>query len=67
MKPAVARGKSSIYVEVPAGFSAAKRMGFYRAMAVRNLLLEMDLPKENINVSVVEGKRNANASLVKVR
>lgn len=67
LKPAVARGKSSIYVEVPAGFSAAKRMGFYRAMAVRNLLLEMNLPKENIDVSVVEGKRNANASLVKVR
>lgn len=67
LKPVIARGKTSIYVEVPAGFSAAKRMGFYRAMAVRNLLLEMKLPKENINVSVIEGKSNANASLVKIR
>lgn len=67
LKPVVARGKTNIFVEVPAGFSAAKRMGYYRAMAVRNLLLEMKLPKENINVSVVEGKSNANASLVKVR
>lgn len=67
LKPVVARGKSNIYVEVPAGFSSAKRMGFYRAMAVRNLLIEMKMPKENINVSVVEGKNNSNASLVKIR
>lgn len=67
LKPVVVRGKSNIYVEVPAGFSEAKRMGFYRAMAVRNLLIEMKVPKENINVSVVEGKGNANASLVMVR
>ena len=67
LKPVVASGKTGIYVEVPAGFSEAKRMGFYRAMAVRNLLIEMKMPKENINVSVLEGKKNANASLVRVR
>ncbi|NIQ93846.1 MAG: hypothetical protein GWO11_06890 [Desulfuromonadales bacterium] len=67
LKPVVARGESNIYVEVPAGFSEAKRMGFYRAMAVRNLLLELEMPKENINVSVVEGQDKANASLVMVR
>lgn len=67
LKPIVASGKSNIYVEVPAGFSEAKRMGFYRAMAVRNLLIEMKMPKENINVSVLEGKNNANASIVRVR
>jgi hypothetical protein len=67
LKPVVASGKSNIYVEVPAGFSEAKRMGFYRAMAVRNLLIEMKLPKDKINVSVREGKNGANASLVKVR
>ena len=67
LKPIVASGKSSIYVEVPAGFSEAKRMGFYRAMAVRNLLIEMKMPKENIDVSVLEGKNDANASLVRVR
>lgn len=67
LQPVVARGKSNVYVEVPAGFSEAKRMGFYRAMAVRNLLIEMEVPKENINVSVVEGKGDADASLVMVR
>jgi len=67
LKPVVASGKTSIYVEVPAGFSEAKRMGFYRAMAVRNLLIEMKMPKDRIDVSVREGKSNSNASIVKVR
>jgi len=67
LKPVVASGKTGVYVEVPAGFSEAKRMGFYRAMAVRNLLIEMKMPKDRIDVSVREGKSNANASIVKVR
>lgn len=67
LKPLVAGGKTIIFVEVPAGFSEAKRMGFYRAMAVRNLLIEMKMPKDAIDVSVVEGKKNANASLVRVK
>jgi hypothetical protein len=67
LKPVVARGKSVIYVEVPAGFSEAKRMGFYRAMEVRNLLIEMKVPADKIDVSVVEGKDEADASLVMVR
>ena len=67
LKPVVAGGKTTIFVEVPAGFSEAKRIAFYRAMAVRNLLMEMKMPKENINVSVREGKSTANAALVRVR
>ena len=67
LRPVVERGKSNIYVEVPAGFSEAKRLGFYRAMAIRNLLIEMKMPKESISVSVVEGKDKANASNVMVR
>ena len=67
LQPIMAHPKTKILVEVPAGFSEAKRLGFYRAMAVRNLLIEMKMPKENIDVSVVEGQKNANASLVKVR
>lgn len=59
--------KVSIFVEVPPGFSEAKRMGFYRVMAVRNLLLEMKVPKERIDVSVREGKNTSNASIVRVR
>lgn len=66
LKPIVASGKTNIYVEVPTGFSEAKRMGFYRAMAVRNMLIEMNMSKDNINVSVHEGKKNANASLVRL-
>ena len=67
LKPMVANGKVKVYVEVPIGFSEAKRMGFYRAMAVRNILIEMNMPKDNIDVSVREGKSNANASIVRVR
>jgi len=67
LKPVVAKGKAIIFVEVPAGFSESKRMGFYRAMAVRNLLIEMKMPKEGIDVSVIEGSASANAALVKVK
>jgi len=67
LKPIAAKRKTSIYVEVPAGFSEAKRMGFYRALEVRNLLIEMKVPTENIDVAVVERKYDANASLVRVR
>lgn len=67
LKPVVAAGQANIFVEVPPGFTEAKRLGFYRAMAVRNLLLELNLAKERINVTEVEGKSSANASVVKVR
>lgn len=66
LKPIVASGKTNITVDVPSGFSEAKRMGFYRAMAVRNLLIEMKMPKDKIKVAVHERKSNANASVVKV-
>ena len=67
LKPVVAKGNTLVSVEVPAGFSEAKRMGFYRAMAVRNLLIEMKVPKDSIDVTVREGKNNANAAIVRVR
>jgi ribosomal protein L25 (general stress protein Ctc) len=67
LKPVIAAGRTTVYVEVPAGFSEAKRMGYYRAMAVRNLLIEMNMPKERIDVAVREGKSSANASIVRVR
>lgn len=66
LKPIVARGKARLTVEVPKGFSEAKRMGFYRAMAVRNLLLEMKIPKDRIELAVREGRASANAALVRV-
>lgn len=67
LQPIVSRGKANILVEVPAGFSEAKRMGYYRMMAVRNLLIEMEMPKQNINVAVLERPNNANAAIVRVR
>ena len=67
LKPVLAHEKATVFVEVPAGFSEAKRMGYYRAMAVRNVLIEMKMPTNRIDVSVREGKTGANASLVRVR
>ena len=67
LRPIVAAGRANISVEVPAGFSEAKRLAFYRAMAVRNLLIEMKLPKEQINVAVKEGKTSANNTVVRVK
>lgn len=61
-----AGGAARIEVVVPAGFSEAKRLGFYRAMAVRNQLIEMRVPAEKIDVSVREGKSNADNSKVLV-
>lgn len=66
LKPIVASGKARIAVVVPPGFSEARRMGYYRAMAVRNLLIEMKLPQNRIDVSVKEGKNSSNASIVQV-
>ena len=67
LKPIVASGRTNLVVEVPAGFSEAKRLGYYRAMAIRNLLIEMKMPKEKIDMLIREGKSNANASLVRVK
>jgi ABC-type phosphonate transport system ATPase subunit len=67
LKPVAANGSMIVYVEVPAGFSEAKRMGFYRALAVRNLLIQLNVPTGSIDVSVVEGTMDANASVVMVR
>jgi len=66
LKQIVAGGGALIYIEVPTGFSEAKRMGFYRAMEVRNVLMEMNMPQKRIDVIVREGKSNSNASLVRV-
>jgi len=67
LKPVAGNGKTLIYVEVPAGFSEAKRLGFYRALAVRNLLIEMQVSASAIDVSVVEAAADANAAVVNVR
>ncbi len=66
LAPVVAAGSARIDVVVPRGFSEAKRLGYYRAMAVRNLLIDMKVPVERIDVSVREGRNNSNAAVVRV-
>jgi len=66
LAPIAAKGSARVEVFVPAGFTEAKRLGFYRAMAVRNQLIEMNVPAEKIDVSIHEGKSNADNSKVLV-
>lgn len=66
LAPIVASGAAKIEVIAPAGFSEAKRLGFYRAMAVRNELIEMKMPATKIEVSVREGKSSADNTKVLV-
>lgn len=67
LKPILPSEKATIHVEVPVGFSETKRIGFYRAMAVRNLLIESGISGEVIDVEVVEVASAADPSLVRVR
>lgn len=66
LEPVVASGGARITVLVPPGFSEARRLGFYRAMAVRNLLIELKVPADRIDVSVREGKSGSDATQVRV-
>ena len=61
-----ASGGAKLTVRVPEGFSEAKRLGFYRAMAVRNVLIELKVPANQIDVSIKEVKGNADGSKVRV-
>lgn len=62
----VSSGAAKIEVIAPAGFSKAKRLDFYRTMAVRNELIEMNLVATKIEVSVREGKSGADNTKVLV-
>ncbi|MEZ0231976.1 MAG: hypothetical protein ACAH12_03985 [Methylophilaceae bacterium] len=62
----ISSGGAKLEVTVPTGFTEARRLGFYRAMAVRNLLIEMKMPSDRIEVLVKEGKPTADSSLVLV-
>ncbi|MCB5188834.1 hypothetical protein LG200_12560 [Methylobacillus caricis] len=62
----VASGAATLEVTVPPGFTEARRLAFYRAMAVRNLLMEMKLPADRISVSIKDGNARSDSSLVSV-
>lgn len=61
-------GEKGVLVEalVPPGFSEARRLAFYRALAVRNLLIELKVPAQKIEIMVRDGKANSDAALVRV-
>lgn len=60
------KGGARIVVDVPAGFTEAKRLGYYRAMAIRNQLIALHVPAEKIEVSVREGKTSSDNTKVLV-
>lgn len=62
----VESGGATLEVSVPPGFTEARRLAFYRAMAVRNLLIEMKLPSDRIRVSIIDGHAKSDSSLVSV-
>ncbi|RMF44567.1 MAG: hypothetical protein D6751_08840 [Deltaproteobacteria bacterium] len=67
LRQVLERGRAIIRVIVPPGFTETRRLGFYRAMVVRNLLIEQHLPADKIDVAVIEGRKQADAALVLVR
>jgi small-conductance mechanosensitive channel len=62
----VKSGSARIEVITPKDFSEAKRLAFYRAMSVRNQLIALKMPIENIEVLVREGTNSSDNSKVLV-
>lgn len=60
-------GAASIEVLVPTGFSEVKRLAFYRAMAVRNLLIELGIASDRIEVGLTEVQSGGDSARVFVR
>lgn len=53
-----ANGRWKLVVVVPAGFSEASRLGFYRANVVRNVLMKQGVQPGNIDVRLLESQRD---------
>lgn len=66
LKSIVSKGKAHVFCDYPAGFSEAKRLCYYRVMAVRNILIEMDMPSDLITVELRRGGEEAKSSIVRV-
>lgn len=66
LKMIVSQGKANVFCEYPTGFSEAKRLCYYRVMAVRNVLIEMDMPSDLIKMELHRGGKQAKSSIVKV-
>ena len=64
--PMVAAGRARVEVLVPTGFSEARRIGFYRVMAVRNQLIAAGLKADAIEVLIRDGSVGAENSRVVV-
>jgi hypothetical protein len=60
-------GGARLEVNVPGSFSETRRLAFYRAMAVRNVLIEMGVPVAKIDVAIKEAKSGGDSTKVLVR
>lgn len=60
-------GGAKVEVLIPTGFTEVKRLAFYRAMSVRNLLIELGIPSEKIEVSLPEVNSGGDSARVVVR
>jgi outer membrane protein OmpA-like peptidoglycan-associated protein len=60
-------GGAHVEVRIRGGFSETRRLAFYRAMAVRNLLIEMNVPMERIETAIVDAKSGGDSAKVLVR
>ena len=64
--PMMASGAARVDILVPTGFSEAKRIAFYRVMAVRNQLIGAGMAPDKIEVHIREGAASAENSRVMV-
>jgi hypothetical protein len=64
--PMMASGAARVEILVPTGFSEAKRIAFYRVMAVRNQLIKAGMAPDKIDVQIRDGAASAENSRVMV-
>lgn len=66
LAPLGSSARVRVEVQVPTGFSEARRIGFYRVMAVRNQLIAAGMAPERIEVRIRDGAASADNARVLV-
>jgi hypothetical protein len=66
LAPMMVSGAARVEILVPTGFSEARRIAFYRVMAVRNQLIASGLAPDKIEVQIRDGAASAENSRVMV-
>lgn len=64
LKPMVGIGAATLVVDVPAGLSEAKRMAFYRVMAVRNVMIKLGMDPQKLEIKLREAGQGADNTKV---